>query len=87
MNETLHVNSILKMVLENQEDQLKSLINSCSFPIMVPLQNINDAIVSTKQRKFPFKILNKKINCYYKNSKVQNNFVKTLSDKVSKKLF
>lgn len=77
------MDNILKVVEENRENDLFGIIDPSSFPIAVHLKGMNDDVIASKQKKFPFKILNRKSKYELKNGRVSNNLVNTLYDEVS----
>lgn len=80
----LDITDVLKMVRENQEDEIVKCINPRSLPLMVTLKGINDNIISVRAKRLPFKLLKNKSDCQYKDGKIKDTLVETLCDKVSK---
>lgn len=76
-NGALNLAQIIELVKDNKENQLKGILHSSSFPVTVHLKGINDSNPLLLNKRYPFKIIPRKLKLETKNEKIEDNFVET----------
>lgn len=71
------------MVDGNEESELLAVLSKSSYPVKIDLKGVNNNTVIAKDRELPFGIMNKNLEHNFKNGRVEDNFITTLSERVS----